>query len=74
MNQAQYTEIIECIKFGAPAFADELIIALNKEINLANQKRQELEDAKRRETEEAMKKAQEEKAKEESKVSNVTKK
>lgn len=36
MNQYSYEAIIGCIKFGAPAIANELIAALNNTVEIAN--------------------------------------
>lgn len=36
MNQYSYEAIICCIKFGAPAIANELIAALNNTVEIAN--------------------------------------
>ncbi len=74
MRQSHYEEIINCIKFGAPALANELIVDLNDTVNLANQKITENQEAERRKTEEQLKKAQEEKAKKADVESKVTKK
>lgn len=42
MQQHQYDSIVACIKYGAPALADSLIIALNKTVKLANERTEEL--------------------------------
>ena len=35
MNQVEYEQIIECIRFGAPAYANKLIAAFNSVVQLA---------------------------------------
>ena len=45
MNQEQYNTIIECINFGMPAKANELIKALNVTVSLANERLNELNTA-----------------------------
>lgn len=44
MKQVDYTLIVACIRTGAPAVANELINALNAEIQLANTTRPELNE------------------------------
>lgn len=43
MNQYSYEAIISCIKFGAPAIANELIAALNNTVEIANKALEALE-------------------------------
>ena len=43
MQQHHYDSIIACIKYGAPALADNLIVALNKMVKLANERTEELQ-------------------------------
>lgn len=46
MQQHQYETIIKCINFGSPATANELIIAFNNVVKLANERTAQMQDAK----------------------------
>lgn len=73
MTQSNYENIIACIKHGAPAMANELIVALNETIQLATERIAEMKEEERRRTEAEMKRQAEEQAKKDSTQSKVTK-
>lgn len=73
MDQRSYQTIVACIQYGAPVLTNDLVTALNTELQLADQQRVAIREADRKKAEEEMKRQQEQKAREESKQSKVTK-
>ena len=73
MKQNQYEAILQCIKYGAPALANDLITAFQLMLQLANDQITAIQEKERLETEAELKKLQEEKAKQDSQNSKVVK-
>lgn len=65
MKQAQYEAIINCIQFGAPALAQELVTAFNTVMQNSNEyvtEKMKAEEAARKAKEDAERKAKEQAA------------
>lgn len=73
MKQNQYDAILQCIKYGAPALANDLITAFNTAVQLANDQITAIQEKERLEAEAELKRLQEEKAKRDSQNSKVIK-